>query len=292
MPFQIIINIAVHASIYYIIGYSFSLIFNTSKFFNLFHAGILVLSPYFLYFFSRILFIDFVLSILISIAIIVLIAFISNNYVFAKLKSNSSNNLVLLISSLGLYIIIESLISIFFGSEKKILFDPNPNNIFEISNGFITLINIITILFSIILFVSSSLLMSNSQIGFKVKSVTNNEELSKIFGINVKRIKNICFAIGSGLVGIAGILISSDIGITPTMGFNFLIYGIVAMIIGGINSTIGLVGGALLLACAQHFGAFYFDSKWLDTIAYIILILFLIWKPLGFSGKQLKKVEI
>ncbi|MFH1320855.1 MAG: hypothetical protein ABII90_09420 [Bacteroidota bacterium] len=52
------------------------------------------------------------------------------------------------------------------------------------------------------------------------------------------------------------------------------------------------MGGALLLAAAQHLSAYYIDSKWMDAVAYVILILFLIWKPLGFSGKRLKKVEL
>jgi branched-chain amino acid transport system permease protein len=100
------------------------------------------------------------------------------------------------------------------------------------------------------------------------------------------------FAIGSALGSIAGILVSLDTDMTPTMGFNLLLYGIVAMIIGGVGSYWGLVGGALLLATAQHLSAYYIDSKWMDAVAYIILILFLIWKPLGFSGRRLKKVEI
>jgi branched-chain amino acid transport system permease protein len=64
------------------------------------------------------------------------------------------------------------------------------------------------------------------------------------------------------------------------------------MIIGGVGSTWGLIGGALLLATTQHLTSYYIDSKWMDAITYVILILFLIWKPLGFSGSRLKKNEI
>jgi len=59
-----------------------------------------------------------------------------------------------------------------------------------------------------------------------------------------------------------------------------------------VGSYKGPIGGALLLATAQNLSAYYIDSKWMDATAYVILILFLIWKPLGFSGKRLKKVEI
>ena len=100
------------------------------------------------------------------------------------------------------------------------------------------------------------------------------------------------FGIGSAMVAVAGILIAFDTDMRPTMGFNWLLYGVVAMIIGGVGSNWGLVGGALLLATAQHLAAYYIGSQWMDAVAYIILILFLIAKPLGFSGKRLKKIEI
>jgi branched-subunit amino acid ABC-type transport system permease component len=76
------------------------------------------------------------------------------------------------------------------------------------------------------------------------------------------------------------------------MGFDLLLYGVVVMVIGGIGSYRGLVAGAFLIATSQHLITFYVDKKWMDTIVYIILILFLIWKPLGFSGLRLKKIEI
>ena len=119
----------------------------------------------------------------------------------------------------------------------------------------------------------------------------DNPELSNIVGIPSNRVILWAFGIGSALSAVAGILIAFDKNMTPTMGFNWLLYGVVAMIIGGVGSNWGLVGGALLLAVVQCLTAYYIDNVWIDAVAYIILILFLIAKPLGFSGKRLKKVE-
>ena len=99
-------------------------------------------------------------------------------------------------------------------------------------------------------------------------------------------------AISSALAAIAGILVALDVDMTPTFGFNYFLYGVVAMIIGGVGSYRGLIFGSLLLASAQHLAASYIDTKWMDAVAYMILILFLIWKPLGFSGMRLKKVDV
>lgn len=126
----------------------------------------------------------------------------------------------------------------------------------------------------------------------RYKRQTYIEKIKKETGINPSTVILWAFGIGSGLAAIAGILVAFDTDMTPTMGFNLLLYGIVAMIIGGVGSTWGLVGGAFLLATAQHLSAYPINSKWMDAIAYIILILFLIWKPLGFSGKRLKKIKI
>ena len=136
------------------------------------------------------------------------------------------------------------------------------------------------------------LLYNYSNLGKKIRAVSENTELSSIYGISSNKVILICVGISSALSAIVGILSAMDTNLTPTMGFNLLLYGIVAMIIGGVGSFRGLLMGSLLVAVAQNLVAFYLDTKWMDAVAYIILITFLLWKPLGFSGKRLKKIEI
>ncbi len=100
------------------------------------------------------------------------------------------------------------------------------------------------------------------------------------------------FAIGSALAGIAGILVSLDVDMTPTMGMNALMMGVVAMIVGGVGSIWGIVLGSLLLALAQNLGVWYISSQWQDAIAFAILLISLLFKPEGFFGKKLKKAEV
>jgi len=116
--------------------------------------------------------------------------------------------------------------------------------------------------------------------------------MSAILGISKEKVILWCFGLSSGLASIAGILIAADTDITPSMGFNWFLYAIIAMIIGGFGKMRYLFMGALLLATAQHLAAYYLDSKWMNATAYIILIVFLFFKPYGFSGKKLKKAEL
>ena len=116
--------------------------------------------------------------------------------------------------------------------------------------------------------------------------------MSLILGISNDSVMAISLALGSALMACAGVLIAADVDITPTMGFDWLLYGVVAMIIGGVGRMRYMVLGALLLATAQHVSAYFFDSKWMNATAYIILIVFLYFRPYGFSGESIKKTGV
>lgn len=102
----------------------------------------------------------------------------------------------------------------------------------------------------------------------------------------------ISFAIGSALAGIAGILVALDVDMTLTMGMNMLLMGVVAMMIGGVGSFWGIVLGSLLLATAQNLAVWYISSQWMDASAFIILLIFLLFRPQGFMGKKVRKANV
>ena len=158
--------------------------------------------------------------------------------------------------------------------------------------AYITDVQIITIIVSVGLLVISWLFLEKTNIGQQIKAVSSNPELSGLLGISKDKAVVWSFVTGTGLAACAGILIAADTDMTPTMGFNWLLYAVVAMIIGGMGKMRYLLLGALLLATAQHLAAYYLDSKWMNATAFIILIVLLYFKPYGFSGQRLKKAEI
>lgn len=289
---QVIINIVISSAIFLLVALSFKLVYQVSKIFSIAHAISLTASAYSFYFFFTVqsysIFISIIFSILITLCLGTAIALI----VYKPLKIKNGNQLSCLIVSLGVYIVLQNIISLLFGSGAKHIRISEIVVGKEILSSYISILQINIIVTCILLYIATNSFLKYHILGKKIKAVSENASLCYTLGINSNQIIIWSFAIGSGLGAVAGILIGLDTGLKPTMGFNFLLFGVVALIIGGVGSTRGLIGGSLLLATSQHLGAYYIDSKWMDAIAYIILILFLLWKPLGFSGKQLKKVEI
>jgi branched-subunit amino acid ABC-type transport system permease component len=156
----------------------------------------------------------------------------------------------------------------------------------------ITPIQIVIIATSVMLVFLVAFWLKKSKIGKAMRAVANDPELASISGINSNKVILWTFAIGSALAGVAGILVALDVDMTPTMGMNALMMGVVAVIIGGVGSIPGVALGALLLGLAQHLGVWKISSQWQDAIAFIILFGFLLVRPQGFLGRKVKKVEV
>ncbi len=289
---QLLINIIVAFGNIFLIGYSFQCIYSTLRFFHLAHAVSLAFGGYLVYEFSILCGIPLELSVILSVfgGILIMLA-----VYFLLYKQGEQKKLAgwkMMVVSLGLYVILQNVISMIWGDTRLSIRTWNVSVGYEIFGAYITKIQIISILVCVLLILSVQFFILYSNIGRKIKAISINSEISSIFGISHNRVMLLSIAIGSALMACAGILIAADVDMTPTMGFDWLLYGVVAMIIGGTGQMRYLVLGALLLATSQHLAAYFFDSKWMNATAYIILIVFLCFRPYGFSGRKLKKTEV
>lgn len=287
---QIIVNLLNTVSIVLIAIISFSCSYYPTKFFHIAHAATITLGAYITYALTSVM--PLPIAIPLSIIATTGIGILCEILIYRPMRRKGLSSLSLMIASIGLYTVLQNSISMIFGDDTKTLRIGEVKVGHEIGGAYITDIQIVTIIVSALLFVGMLVFQKTTILGKSLRAVSTNPELSNIYGINADKVILWAFGIGSALGAVAGILSALDTNMTPTMGFNLLLYGVVAMIIGGVGSTRGLIGGALLVASAQHLAAYYIDTKWMDAVAYLILILFLIWKPLGFSGNRLKKVEI
>ena len=289
---QLLLNILTFYFPILLIAFSFHSIYQTCKFFHIAHAITITLGAYLTYFFSIQVGWGIWLAILLATTGATINAVLWELFVYKQLRKKKTSAWKMLIASLGIYVVMQNTISLIWGDETKSIRTWSVKTGHNILGAYITDVQIAAIVISIILLTGVIIFLHFTSLGKQIRAVSSNPELSNIFGISSDKIILFSFIIGSALASIGGILITLDTDMTPTMGFRILLYAAVAMIIGGVGSYKGLIKGALLLSTAQHLSAYYIDGRWMEATAYVVLVLFLIWKPLGFSAKRLKKVEI
>lgn len=289
---QAILNSITSASWIALVALSFMLIFHTTRFFHFAHGVVFTAGAYFTFLSKIWLGCPLWIAILAGILLAGVLGCLMEVGIYRPLRKRDSSGLVLLLASLGTYIFLQNVISIVFGDSTRSIRTGIVKEGIDVLGARITPIQIITICVSVVLVVVLSIFLKRTKIGKSMRAVANDPELASISGIASDRVILWAFAIGSALAGLAGILVALDVDMAPTMGMHALMMGVVAVIIGGVNSIPGIALGALLLALAQQFGAWYIGSQWQDAIAFVILVLFLLFKPEGFLGKRVKAATV
>lgn len=289
---QILINILVSTSHILLIATGFSLIFYTARFFHFAHGIIFTSAAYLVFLLSTWLKFPLGVSIALGILLCSVIGVLIELCVYCPLRKKKSSELIFLLASLGIYIILQNFVSMVFGDSTKTL---RSNNVIEGISLFgtrVTPIQIISIFVSLLIIVLLSIFLNRTKIGICIRAVANDPGLANVSGISSSKVLIWVFCIGSALAGLAGILVAFDIDMTPAMGMNALMLGVVAVIIGGVDNIIGITLGAFLLSAAQNCAAWYIGSQWQDTAAFVILVLFLLLRPEGFFGKKIQNTTV
>ncbi len=284
---QLLINGLIAGSIYALVACGFSLIYSTNKFVHLAHGAIIVASGYFLYFLFRLVGLNFWIAVIISIIFGALLGWSINKIVYDRLRTIKAGKPIFLIASVGVLILIESLILIFFGANVKTI------GFIKVAKGLgffgavVTRLQIVTFVVAILLLIFLLIFMQKSKIGKALRAVSNSKEVVEILGVSSKKLFAISFIIGSAIAGVAGILVALEYNLQPYMGLSLIIKGFSGAVIGGITSVPGSIFGAFILGIVENFGIWYLPSGYKDAIAFTLLFIFLLFRPQGIFGQKM-----
>ncbi len=295
---QLIINGIIAGSIYALIAIGFTVIYRTVKFFHFAHGVVYTAGAYFAYTFINSLtpqlsnsltyFISFFLSIILA----AILGIAIDRFVYYPLRQQKASNLIFLLASFGVFIFLQNLIQLIYGAQILTIRTGPIKEGHHFFGAVITDIQILILVVSIILMILLWLFIQKTKLGKAMRAVSDDMIAANVVGINPEKIILSSFAIGSALAGAAGILISYETNIEPTMGFNALLKGIIASIIGGIGSIPGAVLGGFFLGLAENLGIWKISAGWKDCIAFVILIIFLLIRPSGFLGTKTEKESL
>lgn len=292
MFIQVFINGLVAASTFALVGTSFAVIYGPSRFFHFAHAATLVIGSYAFYCAFVLLKQPSWLAMVIALVSAILLGALMELCVYRPARRRGATAVVLLLSSLGIFVVIQNLIALVFGSYVKMLQVGQSSRVVNVGGSYVVEVQIWGTGIAILAMLAVWAISKYTDFGREARAVACDRELAVIYGIDEDRVILKAFALGSALVAAAGILIALDVGMTPTMGLNAMLMGVVVVIAGGVGSVGGIAVGALLLGMALHFGSWKLGSQWQDAIAFIILICFLLWRPQGFLGSVLRRTTV
>ncbi len=265
--------------------------YSTSRIANFAHGTTVTAAGYGAYFFFQTLHLPFWVAALAGIALAALVGVLSFRFVFTPLVKRHSAKTVLLIAGVGLLLLFENAVLLLFGADVKSF------RLIPVARGKEIFGAIITPLQMWILGVVAVILvlfffwMRKTKSGRTLKAVADSPELSVVLGIPVVRIQETAVLIGSIIAGIGGILIGLEQNLETTMGTHLIVKGFTGSVVGGIQSLPGSILGSYLVGMVENYGIWYLASGWKDAIAFLLLFVFLLFRPYGILGVKKTREE-
>ena len=215
---------------------------------------------------------------------VVALALYRGLYVYMRQRSRSP--LIMLVASLGILLAITAATTIVFQSAPRPLPDAFGSSPWTVGGANIKGFNVFAIGVAVAGFVGLLLLLKMTTFGKAVRAIGDDEEVSKVVGINTTVIIAAVFFIAAMFAAMAGILSGHDTAIQPRMGLLLLLKGWIASVVGGMGNLYGAIVGGFALGMVEQFGIWDLAGEWKDVISFILLILFLSFWPRGILPRK------
>jgi branched-chain amino acid transport system permease protein len=129
------------------------------------------------------------------------------------------------------------------------------------------------------------LLLRYTLLGIRIRAGTRDLETTSALGVNIYMLRALNFGFGCAFAGLAGVLASGVLGLTPPMGNSLLMPSFVAVIIGGVGSLFGAVCGGLIIGLAAGIVTTYYPAA-SEAVIYLMMLIVLVVRPRGLFGEE------
>lgn len=273
-------------SIYALIAIGYSIVYSIMRLINFAHGELLMISTFCVWGFMEIG-IPFWLSAILAVVITVFCGIGIERIAYRPVRNHGEATMV--ITSLAVSILLESVFQAIFGNSNKSLILPEVfSKRLYFADTSVSVMNIVILVVTVILIFAVSIILKKTRLGRAMRAVADNGEAANLVGIERNKIIVFAFAIGSALAAVAGIMYSGEyVSFNPSMGFMLGVKAFIAAVIGGLGSLSGAAIGGLLMGILEIFFAGYLPdgvTTYQTTLVFLVMIFILLVRPHGLLG--------
>lgn len=286
---QQLINGISLGSIYALIALGYTMVYGIVKLINFAHGDVFMVGAFIGFYSITILHLGFLPSLLLSMAACALFGVLIERIAYKPLRN--ATRIAALITAIGVSLFIEYGTIYLRGAQPEAY----PNNVvaaktikflgIEVNSQSLFILGV-----SVALMLLLQFIVHKTKIGKAMRAVSYDMDAARLMGINVDNTISATFAIGSALAGAAGVIFGMYYTkIEPLMGIIPGLKAFVAAVLGGIGIIPGAMVGGLLLGVIEALVSALGYSLWRDGVAFVVLILILIFRPSGLFGKNVRE---
>jgi branched-chain amino acid transport system permease protein len=187
--------------------------------------------------------------------------------------------------TLGLSILIQALVQLFYGTVDRVYPVQVPNQIFTVAGARFSQLELTIIVVVAVLVIAFALFFRFSKLGLLMRATAEDQEVAVMMGVSANLIFSISWAIAAGMATIGGVFMANLSQLNLGLG-DIGLRAFPAVVVGGLESVPGALLGGVIIGVAESLGAGYINGSARDVIAFSILLLILLIRPYGLFGQR------
>jgi len=189
-----------------------------------------------------------------------------------------------LVASWGLSLLLRKLAEAIFGPGYHSLAIPLPGTVRFFGADYPTY-RLVLIAVSLAVLAALWAWYAGSRTGTRIRAMVGNPDLAQALGIPVTRLAAGAFVAGTCLAGLGGVMVAPLVPVQPFMGLDYVLKTFFVLVVGGLGSVAGLVGGAAVIGGIDSIVSAAIDSTYGYFTVLVVAILFLWLKPRGLFAR-------
>ena len=158
--------------------------------------------------------------------------------------------------------------------------------VLNVGNLTIPLVRLASLAVAFVLIAALHLLLTRWRWGRAIRATAEDWQAALLTGIDVRRAYLLAFALGTGLAGAAGTLVTVGYSISPSIGLEWLLKALIVIVLAGLGSMFGTFVGGLFLGVAEAVSAAVFGGPYREVVGLVIFLVVLVARPQGLFGAR------
>lgn len=164
--------------------------------------------------------------------------------------------------------------------------------LFTVGGYTVTNVDLIIIVSAVLMMVALDQFIRRTRTGKGIRAVAQDSEAAALMGVNRNRVIRATFLVGGIMAGAAALLYLMRFGVTRwNAGFLLGVKAFTAAVLGGIGNVRGALLGGFVLGLAENYGSALIGSEWRDVVAFLLLVVILLFRPTGLLGESLGRAR-
>lgn len=269
-----------------LMGSGLSLVFGVMRIVNLAHPALIIGGAYVAYWAFTLFGLDPILMLPVAAVVMAAVGVVLYRLLFEREAKSAKYSEMTVLLTFALAMMVEGLLGGLFSNTQRITSPAYATDAIFIGDIFIPKGQLYAGLVSLVIIGGLTLFLKYSRLGYAIRATTQNREAAELLGVNVNAISILAFAIGIGLAGAAGSLVSFVFSFFPAKHWEWVAMLMSVVVLGGMGSILGTVVAALGLSIIAAFVGTWIGATWSTMTFFLALFVILLVRPQGLFGEK------